>query len=1252
MGRKYPNKKRRERAAAFVADGGASSPTLFCRRLLSRAPPKNPNSTSATQLTHSTNKKKQSPSPPPPKKKKKTEPVTLPAGASLNDSIDFLLEILFAPDVPKTRRLGAAVGLASLAKNDAAAASSDEAAAAAAAVALLTSGLFETLAAAASTSEPSAAKREGAFLAVAELAKAAGEKKKATDASAPASSAPAAAAAAAPSTPRAAAAAAAAASSALRCLEPSLAPFLQRALDASADKSPDARAAAADAASALAAQGMHPAAFGADAPFGLLGPLLASTDPARSWQEKAAAISALRRALSRNPRAATNRLPLIVPLLTSTMCDARKEVQAASARLGPEALALVGNRDLEPAVPALLDAMAHPDRVVDCVGRVASTTFVQPVEAPALAVLVPLLLRGLRTKNTPAIRKTAKITANMAKLVFSPRDAAAFFPTLLPLLEKAAAETANPECREVVEDAVTALRAAADAAGAAPPEKLWARGDSEACVRGAIERAVSASAAASAAANGEANGNGAAPPAASSLLPLSSSLADAAIAYAAALGRALSADKIFSPISWTDAVSPLIRPFVPSAEAAAAAARACAHAAKAATHVPGDGASESDDDGDDEENHGPPLCDCEFSLAYGGKILLSSARLKLRPGARYGLCGANGVGKSTLLRAIADGKVEGFPDRSQLRTAYVESNIDAEADCGVAQYVYEHPELAAEGEQDRPSVEDVDRVLEQIGFDAAGRAAPVASLSGGWKMKLAIARAMLLRAQLLLLDEPTNHLDVANVKWLEEFLTRRAEKEREEAADGNGAPTPTATTPTALIVSHDAGFLDAVCTHVIHYHRQRLDVHRGNLTAFVAAYPPARAFLDLEATTAEKPFAFPLPGILVGVSSRDRAILKIRDAAFTYPGAPLPQLSGINISVSLSSRIAVLGANGAGKSTLIKLLTGETVPDSGTVWAHPNLRVAYVAQHTFHHLEKHLDQTPLAYLQWRYGSGEDREGLEKAARQASEEEKAAMLRPIPIHENGQGETRVVEELCGRRKLKNSFEYEVKWRDHHRKHNSWIPRERLEELGFSKAIAEVDVAEATRQGLLGPGAKEFTTSVIISHLGDFGLDEEFAAHSAIRGLSGGQKVKVVLAAACWNCPHVVILDEPTNFLDRESCSSLAAGLDAFGGGVVIISHNSEFTSQVCDEVWTVADRRVAVEREGAAAARAAAEGEKSSTVSVFLPRNRSGKDLVLEGAELDAAILEAAQLKEAKKEAARLKKIEKEEAKKLKASRRH
>ena len=85
--------------------------------------------------------------------------------------------------------------------------------------------------------------------------------------------------------------------------------------------------------------------------------------------------------------------------------------------------------------------------------------------------------------------------------------------------------------------------------------------------------------------------------------------------------------------------------------------------------------------------------------------------------------------------------------------------------------------------------------------------------------------------------------------------------------------------------------------------------------------------------------------------------------SFTYPGAPRPQIADVHVMVRLSSRVAVLGVNGAGKSTLIKVMTGEHKPDTGSqVWRHPNLRLAYVAQHAFHHLEEHLDTTPLKYM--------------------------------------------------------------------------------------------------------------------------------------------------------------------------------------------------------------------------------------------------------------------------------------------------
>ncbi len=122
---------------------------------------------------------------------------------------------------------------------------------------------------------------------------------------------------------------------------------------------------------------------------------------------------------------------------------------------------------------------------------------------------------------------------------------------------------------------------------------------------------------------------------------------------------------------------------------------------------------------------------------------------------------------------------------------------------------------------------------------------------------------------------------------------------------------------------------------------------------------------------------------------QDRAILKMHNMSFTYPGRDSPQVRDVSLQVSLSSRVACVGANGAGKSTLIKVLTGETEPTTGTVWKHPNLRIAYVAQHAFHHIEQHLDKTPNEYIQWRYAIGEDREALQKVDRKVTEEDIAA-----------------------------------------------------------------------------------------------------------------------------------------------------------------------------------------------------------------------------------------------------------------------
>lgn len=201
---------------------------------------------------------------------------------------------------------------------------------------------------------------------------------------------------------------------------------------------------------------------------------------------------------------------------------------------------------------------------------------------------------------------------------------------------------------------------------------------------------------------------------------------------------------------------------------------------------------------------------------------------------------------------------------------------------------------------------------------------------------------------------------------------------------------------------------------------------------------------------------------------------------------------------------------GAGKSTMIKLLTGELLPQQGVVWKHPNIRVGYVAQHAFHHLEQHLEKTPNQYIQWRYQGGQDREVLEKAIRFLTPEDIAQMEKMIEYD----GNKSKIELLLGRQKLKKSFQYEVKWVGRAHKFNKWLSRENLLDLGFQKLVQAFDDMEASREG---QGYRELIPSIIRTHIEQVGLPGDIADHNPISGLSGGQKVKVVLAAAMWNNP---------------------------------------------------------------------------------------------------------------------------------------
>lgn len=202
------------------------------------------------------------------------------------------------------------------------------------------------------------------------------------------------------------------------------------------------------------------------------------------------------------------------------------------------------------------------------------------------------------------------------------------------------------------------------------------------------------------------------------------------------------------------------------------------------------------------------LSNCQFSLAYGGMMLLNHTRLRLRRGQRYGLCAPNGSGKTTLLRAISLGKVEGFPPQDQIRTVFVEHSLQGEdGSTKILDFLISDLRLA------NVSRSDISKALSEVGFDEDKQSSPVGSLSGGWKMKLELARAMLMKADVLLLDEPTNHLDVQNIAWLENYLNSQAQV-------------------TSLIVSHDSGFLDNVCTQIIHYESKKLVYYKGNLSAY------------------------------------------------------------------------------------------------------------------------------------------------------------------------------------------------------------------------------------------------------------------------------------------------------------------------------------------------------------------------------------------------------------------------------------
>lgn len=776
--------------------------------------------------------------------------------------------------------------------------------------------------------------------------------------------------------------------------------------------------------------------------------------------------------------------------------------------------------------------MPSKETLAKAIHALSMTTFVQTVTSPVLSLLTPLLERALTSPQTSqeVLRQAVVVTENLTKLVHDPVEAREFLPRLLPGVKRVLESASIPAVRELAKSANDVMLKAMRVTS----------GDEENTIgeRISVEEVI-----------GELSVR---------VAPLLrkeelSFFENQVKLYISAMAREVIVIREWSRLE--DCVAPYLKDLVHGGEENAKSIAADVEKwARETDHTRFGNIGMVDDEYANEVE----VVNANFSLAYGGMMLLNHTTLRLHRGHRYGLCGRNGAGKSTLMRSIAEGKLEGFPSKDELRTCFVEHRSQGdENELPIVEYIRQSliTDNLQEGFMGDDGTEKIKETLRSVGFEGERVDFRVGELSGGWKMKLALAEAMLKKAEVLLLDEPTNHLDVGNVKWLQDYLKEH-------------------TNITSLIVSHDSGFLDEVCTDIIHYENKKLAYYKGNLAAFVEVRPEGKAYYTLSSSSVQ--FKFPPPGLLTGVSSRTRSILKMTNATYTYPGTSKPSLSNVTCSLSLSSRVALLGGNGAGKSTLIKVLTGEVIPQEGKVEKHPNLRVGYLSQHSLEPLQFHLDKTPSQYLQWRYANGDDREVLMKATRKLSPEDEAQMNTPINLGE-GSGARRI-NNIVGRQKWKKSFQYEVNWVGLGPKSNTMISRETLMKLGFFKLVQEFDDHEASREGL---GFRKLEAADIRQHFEDVGLDADLAEHNEIGGMSGGQKVKIVIAGAMWNNPHLLVLDEPTNYLDRESLGGLSHAIREFKGGVIVISHNNEFVSALCNEQWWVEAGRVTAATRNAA-----------------------------------------------------------------------
>ncbi|CAI0402303.1 unnamed protein product [Linum tenue] len=415
-----------------------------------------------------------------------------------------------------------------------------------------------------------------------------------------------------------------------------------------------------------------------------------------------------------------------------------------------------------------------------------------------------------------------------------------------------------------------------------------------------------------------------------------------------------------------------------------------------------------------------------FSVSARGKELLKNTEVKISHGKRYGLVGPNGMGKSTLLKLLAWRKI---PVPKNIDVLLVEQEVVGDDKSALQAVVSANEELvklrqevdtlqklSSVGDEEIDNDDDQDdagaklaelydklqlmgsdaaeaqasKILAGLGFTKDMQARATQSFSGGWRMRISLARALFVQPTLLLLDEPTNHLDLRAVLWLEEYLCRWKK--------------------TLVVVSHDRDFLNTVCNEIIHLHDLKLHTYRGNFDVFESGYEQRRKEVNKKFETYEKQmkaakktgsraqqekvkdrvkfaankdasksrakgkvddddvpaeaprkwrdysveFHFPEPTELTP------PLLQLIEVSFSYPNRPDFRLSNVDVGIDMGTRVAIVGPNGAGKSTLLNLLAGDLDPTEGEVRRSQKLRIGRYSQHFVDLLT--MGETPVQYL--------------------------------------------------------------------------------------------------------------------------------------------------------------------------------------------------------------------------------------------------------------------------------------------------